>query len=248
VSNKGVVLILGGTSPIARAIANDMASRGYDIYLASRDVEELSRIATDISIRFGVKTWVKEFDADRFASHSKFLQEVIKQSNGLDGVVLAFGYMIEQSKATLNFEVAQDVLTRNFIGACSILEECADYFEAKRDGFIAAISSVAGDRGRQSNYIYGAAKSGLSTYLQGLRNRLFPFGVNVITIKPGFVDTSMTFGKKNMFLAADPKGVGKAIGDAIQKGKAVVYVPWFWRYIMWGIRSIPESLFRRLKL
>ena len=116
------------------------------------------------------------------------------------------------------------------------------------NGFIIALSSVAGDRGRQSNYIYGSAKGGLSVFLQGLRNRLFHSGVRVITIKLGFVDTAMTFGLPNLFLVASPQEVGKKIVKAVNRGRNVVYIPWFWRLIMGIICSIPECVFKRLKL
>ena len=166
----------------------------------------------------------------------------------MDGAIIAFGYLGQQSKAIHDFAEGQAILNCNFVGACSALAECANYFEAKKKGFIVGISSVAGDRGRQSNYYYGAAKGGLTTFLEGLRNRLYPAGVHVMTVKPGFVDTGMTFGKPGLFLVASPEAVGEAIGKAIAKGKSTLYVPWFWRYIMWIIKAIPETIFKRLKL
>ncbi len=245
---KGSVLILGATSPIARAIANALASEGVSLFLASRDDAELERIASDIVARYGVVVRCGHFDAESFPTHGPFVRRVVKEVGDLEGVVLAFGYLGEQSKAVVDFSEGLAILNRNFVGACSVLSECANYFEAKKSGFIIGISSVAGDRGRQSNYYYGAAKSGLSTFLQGMRNRLYPAGVHVMTVKPGFVDTGMTFGKAGMFLVASPQVIGEKIVKALNKRKNIIYVPWFWRYIMAIIKAIPESLFRRLKL
>ena len=143
---------------------------------------------------------------------------------------------------------ARRILDTNFTGCVSALEILARRFEARRAGFIAALSSVAGDRGRQSNYLYGAAKGGLSTYLQGLRNRLHHSGVRVVTIKPGFVDTAMTYGRPGLFLVASPERVARAVYRALRGGQDVVYVPWFWRPVMFAMRGVPERLFKRLRL
>jgi decaprenylphospho-beta-D-erythro-pentofuranosid-2-ulose 2-reductase len=143
---------------------------------------------------------------------------------------------------------ARRILDTNFTGSALALNILANHFEQKRRGFICGISSVAGDRGRQSNYLYGSAKGGLTIYLQGLRNRLYHSGVHVITVKPGFVDTRMVFGKAKLPLVATPQAVARDIYLAVKKRKNVVYVPWFWRYIMSMVGSIPEGLFKRLKM
>ena len=130
----------------------------------------------------------------------------------------------------------------------SLLTALATFFEKKKSGFIVGISSVAGDRGRQSNYVYGSAKGAFALFLQGLRNRLHPAGVRVLTVKPGFIDTRMTFGEVAPGMAADPEAVGAAILKALDRNRSVIYVPWFWRYIMLVIRSIPEPIFKRLRL
>jgi decaprenylphospho-beta-D-erythro-pentofuranosid-2-ulose 2-reductase len=136
----------------------------------------------------------------------------------------------------------------NYLGAMSVLDQCAGVLAAGGNGFIIGISSVAGDRGRQSNYYYGSAKAGLSAYLSGLRNRLSGQGVHVMTVKPGFVDTAMTYGLEGMFLVASPEDIGRQIVRAVGKRRNTVYLPWFWRYIMLIIRHIPEFVFKRLKL
>jgi len=241
------VLILGATSAIARATAAAFAARGDALYLASRDDEELRRIAADLQLRYGVDVQHSVFDAEATGTHEAFFKSVLETMPDLSGVVLAFGYLGD-SMAARNFSVGEKVIASNFTGAVSILSLCANHFEPLHYGFIIGISSVAGDRGRQSNYVYGAAKGALSLYLQGLRNRLHPGGVRVITVKPGFVDTAMTYGLPGLFLVASPQTIGKRIVAALGKSADVVYLPWFWRYIMLIIKHIPEFIFKRMKL
>jgi short-subunit dehydrogenase len=241
------VLILGATSAIARATAAAFAGQSYALYLASRDGDELRRIAADLRLRYGVEVRHGEFDAEATATHEAFFQSVVAAMPNLRGVVLAFGYLGDPMAAR-DFRVGEKVIAANFTGAASILSHCANYFEPLKNGFIIGISSVAGDRGRQSNYVYGAAKGALSLYLQGLRNRLYASGVRVITVKPGFVDTAMTYGLPGLFLVASPQDIGARIVRALDKSADVVYLPWFWRYIMLIIRHIPEPVFKRLKL
>lgn len=240
-------LVLGATSAIARATAAALAARGYALYLAGRDEDELERSATDLALRYDVKTLHGVFDAERTESHGEFFARVLLATDGIEGVVMAVGYLGDQ-RAARDFPAAQRVFQANLVGPASLLAQCASHLEQRRGGFIVGISSVAGDRGRQSNYVYGAAKAGLSRYLQGLRNRLYPAGVTVLDVKPGFVDTAMTFGLPGMFLVASPELVGERIARAVEKGRDTLYVPWFWRYIMLIIRAIPEPLFKRLKL
>lgn len=241
------VLILGATSAIARGTAAAFAKRGHALYLASRDMDELQRSAADLQLRYGVAVRYGRFDAEATDTHPAFLKHVLEEMGELDGVVLAFGYLGDQMAAR-DFSLGAKVIASNFTGAVSILSECASYFEPRKQGFIIGISSVAGDRGRQSNYVYGAAKGGLTVFLQGLRNRMFHCGVRVITVKPGFVDTAMTFGLPGLFLVASPQDVGERIARTPQKSADVVYLPWFWRYIMLIIQHVPEPIFKRLKM
>ena len=241
------VLILGATSAIARATAVAFAARGDALYLASRDLDELQRLASDLRLRYGVEVSYGLFDAEATESHEAFLQSVIEAMPNLSGVVLAFGYLGDQLAAR-DFKVGAKIIAANFTGAASILSYCANYLEPLQRGFIIGIASVAGDRGRQSNYVYGAAKGALALYLQGLRNRLFASGVRVITVKPGFVDTAMTYGLPGLFLVASPQMIGERIVATLGKSADVVYLPWFWRYIMLIIKHIPEPIFKRMKL
>jgi decaprenylphospho-beta-D-erythro-pentofuranosid-2-ulose 2-reductase len=248
-SKKTSVAILGASSAIARGVAMAFAADGRNILLAARDVEDAAHLATDLTVRYGVETLALELRADQFDSHGAFVQQCIEAFEGtLDGVVLCFGHMETQAHAQSDFGATQRTIDLNLTAAVSLLEPFAAHFETRGKGFIAGISSVAGDRGRQSNYIYGASKAGFTTYLQGLRNRLFKSRVRVVTIKPGFVDTKMTFGLPGLFLVASPEAAGKAIVKAIMAGKDTAYVPWFWRYIMLIIRSVPEWQFKKMKL
>ncbi len=244
---SGNVLILGATSAIARGTATAFAARGDNLYLASRDLEELKRIAADLQIRYGVKVAYSLFDAAATDTHTAFFAGVLNEVQELTGVVVAFGLLGGQ-QAAREFGLAEKIIASNFTGAVSILSICANYFEPLKRGFIIGITSVAGDRGRQSNYVYGAAKGAFSLYLQGLRNRLFASGVRVITIKPGFVDTAMTFGLPGLFLVASPQTIGKQIVKTLSKAADIVYLPGFWRYIMLIIKHIPEPIFKRLKM
>ena len=241
------VLILGATSAIARATAAAFAAKGNDLYLAARDKDELERTAADLQIRYGVKVNYGLFDAEAIETHEPFFQAVVQEMHGISGVVLAFGFLGDQLAAR-DFKIGANVIANNFTGAASFLSICANYFEPLQFGFIIGITSVAGDRGRQSNYVYGAAKGALSLFLQGLRNRLFSSGVRVITVKPGFVDTAMTFGMPGLFLVASPEYVGNRIVGALNKSSDIIYLPWFWRYIMLIIKHIPEFIFKRMKL
>jgi len=249
VSPRRTVLILGATSAIARAVAGEFARRGYDLLLAGRDPEELESLAADLAVRYGVKAEGRIFDALALETHGAFVEACRKTSdNSLEGAVLFLGYLGDQSVAEKDLAETKRILDTNLIGPVSILSLLANHFEEKRGGFLCALSSVAGDRGRQSNYVYGSAKAGLSIFLQGLRNRLFRSGVRVITIKPGFVDTAMTFGRPGMFLVASPESVAARIVKAILKGEDLVYAPAFWRPVMLLIRLIPERVFKRMRL
>ena len=243
----GPVLVLGATSGIARSMTLALAAEGHTVVLAGRDADELGRLAKDASIRSGSKAVVREFDAEATETHREFVASVVEEFGDLDGVVVAFGYLGDQATAETDWSEARAILDRNFTGAVSVMLAAAERMEARRYGWIVALSSVAGDRGRASNYLYGAAKGGLSVFLQGLRARLSKVGVHVLTVKPGPVDTAMTFGMGKMPLMADPEVVGKAIVRALHARKDEVYIPGPWRMIMALIRHLPERVMKRAK-
>jgi decaprenylphospho-beta-D-erythro-pentofuranosid-2-ulose 2-reductase len=244
-----LVLVLGATSGIGRHIAAAFARRGHDLYVTGRDRQEADRIARDLQLRYEVRVVADTLDARDLASHEQFVGRVVEASGGrLAGAVVAFGLLPEQDVAARDVETARAVIDVNFTGAVSLLTRIADHMCGAGSGFLVGVGSVAGDRGRQSNYVYGSAKGALAVYLQGLRNRLWRHGVRVVTVKPGFVDTAMTYGLPGMFLVAPPERVGEAVARAVDRGRDVVYVPWFWRWVMLVIRLLPERVFKRLRL
>ncbi len=245
------VVILGATSGIARAVAGRLAGRGDRLVLAGRNTPELERIAADLRTRHGVGVDLEPFDALAGQTHADLARRCLGRCDGaVDGLVVCQGYMPEQAAAESDAFEAQRTLRVTLESVVTVVEPVAAAMADRGAGWIAVISSVAGDRGRQSNYIYGAAKAGLNAYCQGLRNRLFRRGVHVLTIKPGFVATAMTQGLVNPDspLVASPDKVAGDIVRAIEKRRNVLYTPWFWRGIMRIIRSIPEPVFKRMKL
>lgn len=240
------VLILGALSDMAEAIAHAYAERGADVILAARNPSRLNRVAADLEIRFGKRPTTAEFDAEKPETHIPFYKALPFPP---DVVVCAFGYLGEQREAFHNFTEADRIIMANYTGAVSILNLAAADMEKRKAGLIIGISSVAGERGRQSNFIYGSAKAGFSTYMAGLRNYLFHQGVHVLTVKPGFARTKMTEGMVlNPALTATPKQIARDVLKAADKKKNVVYSLWMWRYIMCVIRTVPESLFKKLRM
>jgi short-subunit dehydrogenase len=248
---NGVHLVLGATSGIGQAVARRLAERGCALILSARDEHELRRLADDVQVRYGVGVAVERLDMTDYSEHAPFAERCLNHSAGqLAGVVACQGFMANQSEAERDFELVKRMIDVNYAANVSILNRFALSFQQKRAGYICGISSVAGDRGRQSNFLYGSTKSAFSAYLQGLRNRLFRSQVAVIDVKPGFVDTAMTWGLINPEspLVASPDRVARDVVRAIVRRKNTVYTPWFWRGILFITRSIPEPIFKRLSL
>lgn len=245
------VLILGATSAIAEHVARQLAAQGASLYCIGRSSGKLLALTDDLRIRAGEGQVIGGQTADllEIEEHSRLISDAEQTLGGLDAVLIAYGSLPDQKACEKSFSDLKRELEVNSISVISLLTELGNRFEQRSSGVIAVISSVAGDRGRQSNYVYGAAKGMLSIFLQGLRNRLSRRGVSVVTIKPGFVDTPMTadFAKSGP-LWAKPDSVAKVIVSAMAKGKSEVYVPWFWAYVMFIIRHIPESMFKRMSL
>ena len=246
------VLILGAGSAMARALARRLASQGHDLVLAGRDAEELGRIAADIGVRYGRRAEAVAFDALAFETHDALAARCSELAGpgGLHAVVDCHAIMPEQEEAFRDPEVTRRMMDANFTSAVTLLNRFAAQFEARGSGVLVAVGSVAGDRGRQSNFLYGASKAGLAAYLEGLRHRLARTGVAVVTVKPGFVDTAMTFAllKPGSPLTASPERVARDIHRAMLKRSAVIYTPWFWRWIMLVIRSVPRFIFHKTRL
>jgi decaprenylphospho-beta-D-erythro-pentofuranosid-2-ulose 2-reductase len=242
------VLIIGATSAIAHETAKCFAGDGADLFLVARNAEKLQALADDLKVRGARSVETYLLDLAELDRHEEMLNAAIESLQGLDRLLIAYGTLGDQRKSELSVEETLKELNNNLLSVISLLTLSANYFEQQKRGCIAVISSVAGDRGRQSNYVYGAAKGGLTVFLQGLRNRLSKSHVSVVTVKPGFVDTPMTAALKKGLLFASPQSVGAGIYQAMKTGKDVVYLPWFWRPIMFVVRSTPERIFKRLSL
>jgi len=240
------VLILGATSDIAKSLAVEYAADGYDLYLAARNSHRLEKLADEIRQRFGRRVECFELDVLDYDAHAAFYDRLEEKPIG---VIQAVGYLGDQDAAHHDFGEARRIIDTNFTGVVSLLNLIADDFENRKSGFIVGISSVAGERGRRSNYMYGSAKAGLTAYLSGLRNRLSTSNVHVLTVKPGFVATKMTEGRDlPPLLTAHPDRVAKAILRAQRAGKNVLYTKSIWRWIMLVVRSIPEPVFKRMNV
>jgi decaprenylphospho-beta-D-erythro-pentofuranosid-2-ulose 2-reductase len=240
------VLILGAHSDIGRALARAYAAAGRDVVLAARQPERLERDAADLRLRHGVAVTVADCDILDTARHGSLLDEI----GPLPGTVISVvGFMGQQPASEAEPAAAQRVLRSNFEAPALFLGEVAQRMAARGSGTIIGISSVAGERGRATNYVYGSAKAGFTAFLSGLRNRLAGQGVRVVTVKPGFVATRMTEGMKlPPRLTAQPEEVAAAVLKAELRGRDTIYVRPVWRLIMLVIRLIPEALFKRLKL
>jgi len=243
------VLIIGATSAIAEAAARLFAARGDALFIVARNAEHLRLIAEDLSVRGAMRAATATLDVTDFAAHEALLDAAERELGSIDIVLVAHGTLSDQDECQRSVAAMRREFDINGVSAMALLTVLANRMEARGSGTLAVISSVAGERGRQSNYVYGAAKAALSTFLGGLRQRLAKANVNVLTIKPGFVDTPMTAAiTPKGALWAQPDRVAAGIVKAIDSGRSVVYLPWFWRWIMLVIRLIPEPVFKRIKL
>jgi decaprenylphospho-beta-D-erythro-pentofuranosid-2-ulose 2-reductase len=242
------VLIIGATSAIAGETAKAYAGRGARLFLTGRNSARLSSLRDDLLVRGAAQVETAELDVTHIAGHRAVIDSAIASLGELDIALIAHGTLPDQTRCQKEVGETLEAIQVNFTATVALLTLLANYFETQRRGCIAVIGSVAGDRGRQSNYVYGAAKGGLDRFLQGLRNRLYRSGVSVVTIKPGFVETPMTSGKAKNPLFASAQYVGRRIERAIEHRSNVVYIPWYWRPIMAMVRWVPESIFKRLQL
>ena len=242
------VLIVGATSAIAGETARAYAAYGARLFLTGRHAGRLEAVGADLRVRGASAVEVAVLDVTDRHRCVEVAEQAWNAFGGLDVALLAHGVLPDQARAETSADDAAAAIEVNFVSAVALLTPLAKRFETAGQGCIAVISSVAGDRGRQSNYVYGAAKGGLDRYLQGLRNRLHRAGVAVVTLKPGFVDTPMTAGMRHGVLFVSARRAGRAVHRAIERRRDVAYIPWFWRPIMAVIRALPEPVFKRLRL
>jgi decaprenylphospho-beta-D-erythro-pentofuranosid-2-ulose 2-reductase len=242
------ILVLGATSGIAEATCRIWAAEGASLFLVARNPDKLAAVAADLKTRGASYIDTAVADLDDTSQHPSLLTHGINSLGGMDVAYLAHGILGDQTRAEQDFAVAEQILHTNFVSVVSLLTWLANYCVQRHSGVLAVISSVAGDRGRKSNYLYGASKAGLSAFLGGLRNRVDREGVTVLTIKPGPVRTAMTTSMKGSEKFADVAMVAKAIVAAIASRKDNLYVPFQWQPIMFVIRNIPETIFKKLNL
>lgn len=246
--NKNIVII-GATSAIAHHTAREWAKQGAEFFLVARDPQRLERLKEDLLVMGASRVLTRSQDLLVDSEHDSILMEAKKSFTRIDILLIAHGTLMDQKEIQEHYGKAEMEIRSNYLSPVSILTRFTPFFEQQASGQIGVISSVAGDRGRQSNYVYGSAKAGLSAYCSGLRNRLYHRGVGLTLIKPGFVATPMTqgLGLKGP-LVSKPEVVGKQIARAIDRGAKTVYTPGYWRLIMLMIQHIPSVIFDRLKM
>ena len=240
-------IILGATSSMARAFARAAAARGAHLVVAGRDLADLEALASDCALRGAQSASAKHFDARDITTHAAILEHAQSQ-DGMINVAVFVGSMPSQDAIDADPSLIAGTVADNYSGPAAFLQLAAPVMEERGGGTVVGVGSVAGDRGRIGNYVYGSAKAGFHTYLSGLRNRLTRVGGHVVTVKPGFVDTAMTWGLEGMFLVASPDKIASDILRAVDKKKNVIYTPGFWRIIMTIIKSIPEPIFKKLSV
>jgi len=241
------IAIYGATSAIAQALAREYAQEGAVFFLAARNAQRLDAVAADLRIRGATAITTAVADLAQTGSHAALVAQA-HADGPVDVVVVAHGTLPEQAAAIADASLVAQALHDNFVAHAALLTQIANALEAQGRGTLAVIGSVAGDRGRRANYVYGSAKAGLGVFTQGLRHRLASRGVTVVLVKPGLVDTPMTAGLAKGPLWASPARVARDMRRGIERGDAVVYTPWFWRWIMLAIRAMPDALFKRMSI
>ena len=242
------ILILGATSAIAQATARLLAEQSASFFLVARDTRKLSAVSDDLRTRGATAVFAVALDLDDLDAHAAMLASAVQTLGSIDLALLAHGVLGDQAAAEADARVAEAVYRTNFLSPASLVTWLANYFEGRGQGCLAVISSVAGDRGRKSNYVYGASKGALTILLDGARNRLDRMGVHVLTIKPGFVATPMTAHLPRGPLFAEPRVIAQGILRAVASRRDTVYLPGYWRLIMLAVRCVPSSLFKNMNL
>ena len=242
------IVVFGATSAIAQAVARRFAARGARLHLVGRDAAKLEAVRADLAARGAPSVTAAIADLDDIARHRGLVDGAEAALGGVDAALIAQGTLSDQQACEADFERTAAEWRTNFIAPASLAAELANRFEARGAGTIAVIGSVAGDRGRKSNYVYGTAKGALAIFLQGLRGRLHDKGVAVVTVKPGFVDTPMTASFRKGLLWASPDKIAAGIVRAMERGTPEAYLPWFWWPILFILRHVPERIFVKLKI
>jgi decaprenylphospho-beta-D-erythro-pentofuranosid-2-ulose 2-reductase len=246
-ANSQSILIIGASSMLGRALAHDYAASGWRIILAGRDADELQRVASDVAIRWHTTVDTIAVDFVDTVSVDAAAADILRK--GIPQVIIIVaGTTNGLAEAPYDPAIAQSLLAINYAGPTRLVGALLPALQAAPGSMIAFISSIAGDRGRRTNFVYGAAKAALNTYCQGLRALLAPNGVGVLTVKLGYMDTRLAYGIAPPAMTCSPNYAGKAIRRAIERRRMVVYVPGFWRWISFILRAIPERIFIRLPI
>jgi len=240
-------IIVGATSAMARAFARLAAENGAHILLAGRDMADMKRTKADCILRGAPSAFAVSFDARKPGTFDEIAVKAALQDGEIN-VAVFVGSMPDQSDVDKDPTLLDGVIQDSLTGPAHLLQRLAPLLEERACGTVIGVGSVAGDRGRLANYVYGSAKAGFHTYLAGLRNRLGRSDVHVMTVKPGFVDTAMTWGLPGLFLVANPRDVARDLWRGAKKKRNTIYTPWFWRYIMLIIMHVPEMIFKKLKI
>ncbi len=242
------VLILGGYSGIAQKVGELLAAKGSSLFLVGRNSEKLEIVAKHFKVLGAKEVWVEQADLNNLENHKRIIGRAVNSLKGLDLLLVCYGILPNQKELEQNPEKIIDNYFTNSISIIHFVSHIANFFESKNAGTIAVVTSVAGERGRKTNYFYGSAKACVDVFLDGLRHRLFNNNVKVVTIKPGIVETAMTKDVENNILIAKPEVVATDIIRGIKKGKSIVYTPWYWKYIMFVLKILPNSIFKRLNI
>lgn len=242
------VIVIGATSGIAQAICRVLAQRHCRLFLVARDADKLASVEADLKVRGAEIAGTCQTDLTDAGAHAETIAFAWEQLGSVDAAIIAHGTLGDQKDAEQSWPEAAAILDVNFMSVASLVTHLANDFEKQGFGQIVAIGSVAGDRGRKTNYVYGAAKAAVETLLEGVRHRLAPQGIGVLLVKPGFIDTPMTAHLPRSPLIASPSSAARSIVSAMDHGKSTIYVPFFWKPIMWIIRSLPERVFNRLSI
>lgn len=241
------ILIIGAGSAIAAATARLYAEDRYRLYLTARNEEQLVLQKQDLLLRGAVDVDYALLDVNDFDQHDAIIDQAIEVLGSVDVVLICHGTLSDQKKCEEDFAVALQEINTNALSVISLITRLANRMISNGSGCIAVVTSVAGDRGRQSNYVYGSAKGMVSIFLQGLRGRLLSSNVQVVDIRPGFVDTPMTAALPKGPLWSSPDKIAQNIFNGIRRNRHTVYTPGYWRVIMFVVRSIPEIIFKHLK-
>jgi hypothetical protein len=243
------ILIIGATSTIAEVTARLFAAKGGRLYLLARNEDRLTKIAGDLEIRGAASVAACLFDANDIGLHQEVLDKAHATLGSFDIVLIAHGTLGDQTACEMSADEAMQELQTNAMSTIALLTRLANIMERQKHGTLAVISSVAGDRGRPSNYVYGTAKAAVTTFCEGLRSRLHKNGVHVLTIKPGIVDTPMIEGMVvPAMLVAKPEQIACDIVKAIERNKDMIYSPWFWRFVMMIVIHIPQRIYNKINI